>query len=69
MIHMHPRRIAEFRAAGLPVAGIPNFRCKCCGRSIYKFQGRKRVHQGWKCADCAVSVPTTETKTAASSVR
>ena len=69
MIYMHPRKMQEYRDAGLPVAGVPNFKCQCCKRSVYVFQGRKRVYRGWICADCAVSVPTTEMKTAASSVR
>ena len=53
MIYMHPRKLEEMRSAGLSVAGVPNFKCKCCKRSIYKFQGRKRVYQGWICAECA----------------
>ena len=53
MIYMHPNKLAEYRAAGLPVAGIPNFKCQCCKRSVYVFQGRKRVYRGWICAECA----------------
>ena len=53
MIYMHQNKLAEYRAAGLPVAGIPNFKCQCCKRSVYVFQGRKRVYRGWICAECA----------------
>lgn len=53
MIYMHPLKLQEMRSAGLPVAGVPNFKCQCCKRSVYVFQGRKRVYRGWICASCA----------------
>lgn len=43
----------RLRTAKPACAGVVNFRCKCCKRSIYTMQGRKRVHQGWICSECA----------------
>ena len=49
----HPRQIQRYRDAKLPTAGLMSFRCKCCHRAIFTMAGRKRVHQGWHCKDCA----------------
>ena len=55
MIYAHPRRIQDIRMAPLPVAGIPNFICKRCKTTRFSFKGRKKVFQGWICAECAGS--------------
>ena len=49
----HPRQIQRFRDSKLPTAGLMSFRCKCCGKACFTMAGRKRVHQGWHCKDCA----------------
>ena len=48
----HPRQIQRYREAKPAVAGIPNFRCKACGKSCFVFAGRKRVYRGWLCVEC-----------------
>lgn len=58
----HPRQIQRYRDVKPAVAGIPSFRCKCCGKVQFAFLGRKKaIGGGWKCAGCStVSVPKTE---------
>ena len=52
--YLHPREEQRIRSAKLPVGGVPNFRCKCCGKVQFAFAGRKKaMGGGWNCAGCS----------------
>ena len=54
MFALHPRDEQRFRTEKPPTAGLLSFRCKCCGNTIYRMEGRKKhLGGGFKCAECA----------------